>query len=165
MLRTFFYNEISNVLHVMSTSWTSLAHDPSKLGMPPLHLSLGSLVLSPSHFKSSLKLIQWTLLTAMQRSFSPLRQVYPICWQQAQCHVDQPMIKKPKILPMTPGSQPGTDLLVFPVSSLIISCNWKHSEHYFCFWSLNLLSQGPEVSPDSLQASCFNFTIAYMKNQ
>lgn len=149
----------------MGTSWTSLAHDHSKLGVPSPCLSLGSLVLSPSHFKSSLKLIQWALLTAMQRYFSPLRQVHPICCQHAQCHVGQPVIKNPKILPVTPGSQLGTNLLVLPVSSLIISCNWKDSEHYFCSWSLNLLSQVTEVSPDCPQAPCCNFTIAYMKNQ
>ncbi|KAK4819171.1 hypothetical protein QYF61_025986 [Mycteria americana] len=43
------------------------------------------------------------------------------------------MIKNPKILPVTPGSEPGIDLLALPASSLIIPCNWKdRQEHYLC---------------------------------
>jgi len=65
------------------------------------------------------------------------------------------MIKKPKILLVTPGSEPGIDLLALPVCSLIIPCNWKdRGEHYLCSWSLNESSQGPEVSLDCPQSSC-----------
>ncbi|GAB0178681.1 hypothetical protein GRJ2_000333400 [Grus japonensis] len=53
--------------------------------------------------------------------------VYPICRRQVWCHVDRPMIKKPKILQVTPGSEQDIDLLALPVSLLIIPCNWKDS--------------------------------------
>ncbi|KAK4824378.1 hypothetical protein QYF61_014038 [Mycteria americana] len=59
-------------------------------------------------------------------------QVYPICHQQAWCHVHRPMIKKPDVLLVTAGSEPGIDLLALPVSFLIIPCNWKDREHYWC---------------------------------
>jgi len=43
------------------------------------------------------------------------------------------MIKEPKIPPVTPGSEPGVDLLALPVSSLVVPCNWKDGgEHYLC---------------------------------
>jgi len=43
------------------------------------------------------------------------------------------MIKEPNIPLVTPGLEPGIDLVAPPVSSLIIPCNWKdRKEHYFC---------------------------------
>lgn len=33
---------------------------------------------------------------------------------------------------MTPGLEPGIDLLFLPDSSLIISCNWKNREDIAC---------------------------------
>jgi len=42
------------------------------------------------------------------------------------------MIKKNKILPATPGSGPGIDLLALPVSFLIIPCNWTDRGEHYC---------------------------------
>lgn len=53
--------------------WTLLAHCSLTIVISPLDLSLSSLVLSPSPFKSNLKPYQRALLTPEQRSFFPLR--------------------------------------------------------------------------------------------
>ena len=53
------------------------------------------------------------------------------------------------ILPVTPGLEPGIDLLTPPVSSLIFLCNWRdRGEHYLCSSSLNLSLQNLEVPFD-----------------
>lgn len=49
----------------------------------------------------------------------------PVCWQQPWCYVNWPMAKNPKVLPVTPGSNPGVDLLSLSVSSFIIPCSSK----------------------------------------
>jgi len=57
------------------------------------------------------------------------------------------MVKKPKILLVTPGLEPGIDLPALPIPSLIIPCSWKdRGEHYLCSQSFNQSAQGPEVS-------------------
>ncbi|RMC19992.1 hypothetical protein DUI87_00837 [Hirundo rustica rustica] len=38
-------------------------------------------------------------------------EVYPMCCPQAWCHIDRPVIKEAKILPVTPGLEPVTSLL------------------------------------------------------
>lgn len=60
-----------------------------------------------------------------------------------------------------------TDLLALPASSYIILCNCKdREEDYLCFWSLNKLSQGPEVSCAWPWTSYCNFQIAsFLKNR
>lgn len=55
-------------------------------------------------------------------------------------------IKKPKILPLTPGSKQGIDLQGPPVSSLIPCHQKDREENYLCSRPLNQSSQGPGVS-------------------
>ncbi|KAK4812358.1 LOW QUALITY PROTEIN: hypothetical protein QYF61_018808 [Mycteria americana] len=55
-----------------------------------------------------------TLLAHIQLAINQYPQVYPVCRQQAWCHEDRPMIKNPKILLVTPGSEPGPPPLHFP---------------------------------------------------
>lgn len=146
--------------HWAGTQRTSLAHEPSNTGVLPLSLSPRR-VLSLSPYKSSLDdLFQWVLLTPWQRSFS-LFETSAAHLQQACCCIDQSMIKTPKILLVMPASETVSDLPALSASSYTIPCNWKdRREDDLCFWSLNKLSQGPEVSCDCPWTSC-NFSCCF----
>ena len=150
---------------VLSASWSRLTDLASTLSRkhwcaPPRLISS-----EPSFIPFPLQIYFKAFLMnklLCEYAFPSLRQGYPVCCQQAGCCVDRPMIKNPKILLVTSGSEPGIDLLTLPISSLIIPCNWKDSrEHYLCSWSLNQSSQGPEVNCP--WTSYCNFIAAYMK--
>lgn len=128
-----------------------------------LRSTLGSLMLSLSLFKSTLKVFQWALLSPAQRSCSPLRQVCPSCCDQVWCHMDWPGIKTTKILPVTPGLDHGSDLLWLSDSFLN---PWKYKDRGKtpCIWFSNQSFQGPEVSSDCPQISCYNFITFNNKN-
>jgi len=141
-------------------------HCPSDIGVLHTGLSLASLVLSLSPFKSSVKLFQWALLTPVQRCLSPCETGVPHMLPAGLVSRRPTMIKTLKILPVTPDWEPGIDLLGLPVSSLVTPCSWKdRAEHCLCSWSPDQLSSGPEVSLDCPWTSCSNFLAAYLKNQ
>lgn len=130
---------------------TLLAHCPPNFGLLLTHTPLASLVLSFSSLKYILKLFQWALLSPKL-----VRQWYPTCHLQAWCCIKWPMIKSPKILPVTTISEAGIDLLALPVFSML-HCTWKErGGHHLFSWSINLLSQDSKVSLDCHQTcSCY----------
>ena len=143
------------------TSTLSLKH---WCAAPPPGLSLVSLVLYASPLKCSLKLLQGALLNAAQRSFSLFEIGVPHLLSADLVSCRQTHDQRTQLV--TPGSESGINLLALLVSFLIIPCNWKdRGEHYLCSWSLNQLSQSPEVSLDHPKTSCCNFVTAYLKNQ
>lgn len=112
---------------------TLLAHHPSNIGVLPSGLSLGNLILSlcPSNLvQSSFN----EATNSCSKVLFPFETAYSVCHQQTWCHVHQPVIKNPKTLLVTPGSEAGIGLLSPPVISFIIPCNWRGRKHYECFY-------------------------------
>lgn len=85
-----------------------------------------------------------------------LREVYSVCHHQVWHHVNQLMIKTPRVLLVAPGLQPGIHLEGF------LQFIWAgpsyggdEGEHYSYFHYFDQLFQGLEVSLDSPEFSFF----------
>ena len=74
-----------------------------------------------------------TLFKALSvNPFSPLRQLYSVCPQQAWCCVHLPMIKEAKIQPMAPVSEPPVNQVSFPPLSVLFPATDGMEENTTC---------------------------------